>query len=232
MASNLNIVLVHGAWADGSSWSRVIPLLQDNGCRVAAVQIPLTSLAEDVAITRHVLALQTGPSILVGHSYGGAVITEAGTDAPDVVGLVYISAFAPDEGESIGDLNARASASGQAHIRTDDRGFLWISQEGFAAAFAQDVDPDEARILAAVQKPIAAGVFWDKITTPAWKSKPSWCLISENDRMIPPDTQRFMATRMSATVLSVRSSHASLVSRPNEVVKLITDAQHHQDGSD
>ena len=224
MSSNLNIVLVHGAWADGSSWNRVIPLLQDNGCRVVAVQIPLTSLAEDVAITRHVLALQTGPSVLVGHSYGGAVITEAGTDVPDVVGLVYISAFSPDEGESIGDLNARASASGQAQIRTDDQGLLWISQEGFAGAFAQDLDPDEARILAAVQKPIAAGVFWDKITKPAWKSKASWSLISENDRMIPPDTQRFMASRMSATVLSVRASHASLVSRPNEVVKLITDA--------
>jgi pimeloyl-ACP methyl ester carboxylesterase len=224
MEPQLNVVLVHGAWTDGSSWSKVIPMLQKKGLRVTAVQIPLTSLAEDVAITRHVLALQTGPTILAGHSYGGSVITEAGNDAPNVVALVYVSAFAPDEGESLGDLNALATAPGVAHVRSDDEGFLWIDPEAFGEVFAQDVDPVQVRIMAVVQKPIAAKIFVDKFTRPAWELKPSWYLLAESDRMIPAETQRFMSRRMGARVLSVPASHCSMVSHPDEVANLISDA--------
>jgi pimeloyl-ACP methyl ester carboxylesterase len=224
MQSRSSVVLVHGEWTDGSSWSKVIPLLQKNGLRVTAVQIPLTSLAEDVAITRHVLALQPGPTVLAGHSYGGSVITEAGTNAPNVVGLVYVSAFAPDEGESLGDLYARAAAPGVAHVRPDDEGFLWIDPETFGDAFGLDVDPVEARIMAVVQKPIAARIFGDRVTRPAWELKPSWYLLSEIDRMIPAETQRFMSKRMGATVVSVPASHWSMVSHPDKVAKLISDA--------
>ena len=163
--------LVHGAWADGSSWSKVIPLLQEEGYNVTAVQIPLTSLADDVAVTRRVLAMQNGPTILVGHSYGGVVITEAGANASNVVGLVYISAFAPDDGEVLGELNARMpAASGQANIRPDAYGFLWIDPQAFPESFAQDVDPVQARIMAAVQKPLSASIFGEKVTQAAWKT--------------------------------------------------------------
>ena len=220
MQPKSSVVLVHGEWADGSSWSKVIPLLQKNGLRVTAVQLPLTSLADDVAVTRHVIALQEGSTVLAGHSYGGSVITEAGTNAPNVVGLVYVSAFAPEEGESLGDLYARAAAPGVAHVRPDDEGFLWIDPE----AFAHDVDPVQARILAVVQKPIAARIFGDKVTRPAWELKPSWYLVSEIDRMIPAETQRFMSKRMGATVVSVPASHWSMVSHPDQVAKLISDA--------
>ena len=224
MQPKSSVVLVHGEWADGSSWSKVIPLLQENGLRVTAVQIPLTSLADDVAVTRHVIALQEGSTVLAGYSYGGSVITEAGTNAPNVVGLVYVSAFAPDEGESLGDLYARAAAPGVAHVRPDDEGFLWIDPEAFAEAFAHDVDPVQARILAVVQKPIAARIFGDRVTRPAWELKPSWYLVSEIDRMIPAETQRFMSKRMGATVVSVPASHWSMVSHPDQVAKLISDA--------
>ena len=224
MQPRSNVVLVHGEWADGSSWSNVIPLLQKNGLRVTAVQIPLTSLADDVAVTRHVIALQEGSTVLAGHSYGGSVITEAGTNAPNVVGLVYVSAFAPDEGESLGDLYARAAAPGVAHVRPDDEGFLWIDPEAFDEAFAQEVDPLQARIMAVVQKPIAARIFGDKVTRPAWELKPSWYLVSEIDRMIPAETQRFMSKRMGATVVSVPASHWSMLTHPDKVAKLIWDA--------
>ena len=224
--NNPNIVLVHGAWADGSSWSKVIPLLQEKGYNVTAVQIPLTSLADDVAVTNRVLAMQNGPTILVGHSYGGVVITAAGANASSVVGLVYISAYAPDEGEVLSELNGRMPAvSGQANIHPDAEGFLWIDPKAFPESFAQDVDPVQARVMAAVQKPLSASIFGDKITKAAWKSKPSWYLVSENDRMINPDLERFMAKRIGAKeVVSIPASHASLVSHPNEVAKLITDA--------
>jgi pimeloyl-ACP methyl ester carboxylesterase len=220
MQPKSSVVLVHGEWADGSSWSKVIPLLQKKGLRVTAVQLPLTSLADDVAVTRHVIALQEGSTVLAGHSYGGSVITEAGTNTRNVVGLVYVSAFAPDEGESIGDLYARAAAPGVAHVHPDDAGFLWIDGE----SFAQDVDPVQARIMAVVQKPIAARIFGDKVTRPAWELKPSWYLVSEIDRMIPVETQRFMSKRMGATVVSVPASHWSMVSHPDKVAKIISDA--------
>jgi len=221
-----NVVLVHGAWADGSSWSRVIPLLQEKGYNVTAVQIPLTSVADDVAVTSRVLAMQNGPTILVGHSYGGVVITEAGADASNVVGLVYVSAFAPDVGETLGALNSRMpTGSGQANIRPDAYGFLWIDPKAFPESFVQDTDPVQARVMAAVQKPLSASIFGDNVTQAAWKSKPSWYLVSENDRIINPDLERFMANRIGAKeVVSIPSSHASLVSHPDEVVKLITDA--------
>lgn len=221
-----NVVLVHGAFADGSSWSKVIPLLQERGYNVTAVQIPLTSLADDVNVTGHVLSMQKGPTILVAHSYGGAVITAAGANASNVVGLVYISAFAPDNGETLGELNGRMPpASGQANFRPDAYGFLWIEPEAFPESFVQDIDPIQARVMAAVQKPLSASVFGDKVSQAAWKSKPSWYLVSENDRIINPDLERFMAKRMGAEeTISISSSHASLVSHPNEVAKLIMDA--------
>ena len=225
-SSHPNVVLVHGAWADGSSWSKVIPLLQENGYNVTAVQIPLTSLSDDAAVTQRVLAMQNGPTILVGHSYGGAVITEAAANVSSVVGLVYISAFAPDSGEVLGELFARMpAASGQANVRPDAYGFLWIDPKAFPESFAQDVDPVQARIMAAVQKPLAASIFADRATQAAWKTKPSWYLLSENDRIINPDLERFMANRLGAKkVVSIPSDHASLVSHPAEVAQLIMDA--------
>jgi pimeloyl-ACP methyl ester carboxylesterase len=221
-----NIVLVHGAWADGSSWGTVIPLLQERGYNVTAVQIPLTSLADDAAVTSRVLAMQNGSTLLVGHSYGGVVITAAGANASNVVGLVYISAFAPDEGEVLGELNGRMPAApGQANLRPDAYGFLWIDPKAFPESFAQDVDPVQAQVMAAVQKPLSASIFGDKVSKAAWKTKPSWYLVSENDRIINPDLERFMAQRIGARkVVSIPSDHASLVSHPNEVAQLITDA--------
>ena len=219
------VVLVHGAWADGSNWSKVIPLLQKQGYRVTAVQNPLTSLSDDAGVTRRVLAAQEGPTVLVGHSYGGAVITEAGADAANVVALVYVAAFAPDKGEGLGDVFSRqAQPPGAASIRPDQNGFLWIERATFRDSFAQDVDDDEAWVMAAAQKPIAGRCFEDKVTEPAWKSKPSWYRVSENDRMIPPDAERWMAKRMGATTISLPASHASLVSHPVDIAKLITDA--------
>jgi pimeloyl-ACP methyl ester carboxylesterase len=223
-----NVVLVHGAFADGSSWGRVIPLLEAKGFKVTAVQNPLTSLAEDVATTRRLLAQQTGPTILVGHSYAGFVITEAG-NAPNVVGLVYVSSYGPAEGESHDDLVKRfPSPSGISAIRLDDDGFLWIARDRFREAFAHDVDVPQARIMAAVQKPVSKkNCFGVPVAAPAWKSKPSWFLISDGDGLINSDLQRFMAKRMGATSVSVRSSHASLVSHPVEVSNLIAKAAGH-----
>lgn len=226
MLSKPNIVLVHGAWADGSSWSNVIPLLQEEGYNVTAVQIPLTSLADDVAATRRVIAMQNGPTILVGHSYGGVVITEAGANESNVTGLVYISAFAPDEGEFLSELNERMPVVlNPANLRPDSGGFLWIDPEAFPESFAQDVDPVQARVMSAVQKPISGSIFGERVNTAAWKSRPSWYLVSEDDRIINPDLERFMAERIGAReVVSIPASHASLVSHPDEVAGLIMDA--------
>ena len=217
-----NIVLVHGAFADGSSWSKVIRLLQARDYNVTAVQQPLTSLEEDVAITRHILSMQQGPAILVGHSYGGVIITVAGNE-PNVAGLVYIAAYAPDEGESIKDLKSKAAAaSGSAHVQTDDQGYVWIDRTAFPEFFAGDVDPEEARIMAAVQMPWKVPA--NTISSPAWRSRPSWYQISERDLMINPELQRFMAKRIGAKTLSLDASHASAVSRPREIADLIMDA--------
>lgn len=225
MEPKMNIVLVHGAWADGSSWSKVIPLLLDKGFAVTAAQLPLTSLDDDIAVTRNLLAAQKGPTVLVGHSYGGAVITGAANDAPDITALVYIAAFGLDEGESLESLSKQGPPTpGVAQIRPDDHGFLWIDRDGFAQVFAADVDPDYARIMAAVQKPLSIKSFTAKSGPPAWKHVKSWYLVSENDQMIPPQAEEFMGKRMGATVRSVPASHASLVSRPGEVTDLITQA--------
>jgi pimeloyl-ACP methyl ester carboxylesterase len=223
MEPKTNVVLVHGAWADGSSWSKVIPLLQDKGFNVSAVQIPLTSLTDDIAVTRNMLAKQNGPTVLVGHSYGGAVITGAANDAPNVTALVYIAAFGLDEGESLDGLSKQGPATaGASQIRPDDHGFLWIDPSGFPGVFAADADPVEARVMAAVQKPLSIKSFTERSGPPAWKKIKSWYLVSTNDQMIPPQAEEFMAKRMGATVNSVPASHASMVSHPKEVVDLIT----------
>jgi pimeloyl-ACP methyl ester carboxylesterase len=222
-----NIVLVHGAFADGSSWSKVIPLLEGKGFTVTAVQNPLTSLPEDVATTRRLLAQQMQPTILVGHSYAGFVITEAG-NAPNVTGLVYISSYGPAEGESHDDLVKRfAPPSGISAIQVDRDGFLWIERNRFHEAFVHDIDPAQARILAAVQKPVAKKCFGTPAAVPAWKAKPSWFLVSTEDRLVNPELERFMATRMGATTVQVPSSHASLVSHPAQVAELIAKAAAH-----
>lgn len=217
-----NIVLVHGAFADGSSWNKVIRLLQAQDFYVTAVQQPLTSLEEDVAITRHVLSMQQGSAILVGHSYGGVIITVAGND-PKVRGLVYIAAFAPDEGEAIADLKSKtAPPAGAAHIRNDDLGYLWIERHAYPEFFAGDVDRDEAAVMAAVQMPWKVPA--NKISSPAWRSRPSWYQVSEQDKMINPELQHFMAKRIGAKTISLNASHASAVSHPSEIAELIADA--------
>ena len=217
-----NVVLVHGAWADGSSWTGVIKILQDQGFNVVAAQIPLTSLDADIEVTRRLLASQKGPTILVGHSYGGVVISGAANDATNIVALVYIAAFALDEGESLESLGKQGPApAGASQIRPDDKGFLWIDRDGFPQAFAADVDRVEARIMAATQKLLSVKSFTAKSGPPAWKQLPSWYLVSSNDQMIPPKAEEFMAKRMGATVRSVAASHASLVSHPKEVADLI-----------
>jgi pimeloyl-ACP methyl ester carboxylesterase len=222
MESKINVVLVHGAWADGSSWSKVIPLLDKQGLNVTAVQLPLTSLDDDIAVTRTALAAQKGPTVLVGHSYGGAVITGAANDAPNVTALVYIAAFGLDEGESLESLSKQGPATaGGAQIRPDANGLLWIDRAGFAKAFAADVDPVDALVMAAVQKPLSMKSFTAKSGPAAWKHIPSWYLVSSNDQMIPPQAEEFMAKRMGATVRSIPASHASMVSHPEEVAEMI-----------
>jgi pimeloyl-ACP methyl ester carboxylesterase len=223
--SKTNVVLVHGAWADGSSWSRVIPLLDPARFDVVAVQIPLTSIEDDVAITRNVLAAQKGPTVLVGHSYGGIVISGAANNAPNVKALVYIAAFGLDEGESIDALSKQGPATaGAAKIRPDDHGLLWIDRDGFAEVFAADVDATQARVMAVVQKPLSLTAFTGKSGPPAWKKIRSWYMVSAKDQMIPPQAEEFMAKRMGATVRTVASSHASLVSHPNDVAGIIISA--------
>jgi pimeloyl-ACP methyl ester carboxylesterase len=207
-----NIVLVHGAWADGSSWSSVIERLQADGYHVTAPQFPLTSLADDVARLRHVLALQDGPTVIAGHSYGGQVMTALGTDAPNVVGLVYIAAFGLDEGESLGGLLAQGPPTpALAHQFVDEHGFVWLTQDDFVNHFAGDVDPVKAKVLYAVQQPLSASVLSDVVTNvPAWKALPSWYLVAQDDQALPPDAQRMFSSRMGATTVEVPSGHLAM----------------------
>jgi len=219
-----NIVIVHGAWADGSSWSKVIPLLQAKGLHVVAVQNPLTSLADDVAATKRAIALQDGPVVLVGHSYGGVVITEAGND-PKVVGLVYVAALAPSEGGSVASVTKPfPPAPLGSEVRADSEGFLTVTPKGIAEDFAQDLPDSEKQLLTATQGPTAAAVFGATITTAAWKTKPSWCVIASNDRTVPPELQKAEATAMKATSISVPSSHVPMLSHPKAVADLIVQA--------
>lgn len=220
-----NIVLVHGAWGDASHWRNVIPLLHAKGYKLAAVQNPLTSLADDIDRTSKLAAAQDGPTLLVGHSYGGAVISGAGHTA-DVAGLVFIAAFAPDEGDSLGGIFARRDPpSGAASIRPDKDGFLWLAQDTFRQSFGQDLSENDALVMAVTQKPIAARCFEDKAGPAAWKTKPSWYQVSSRDHMIPPETEQWMADRIKTRkTITLDASHASLASHPAEVAALIDEA--------
>jgi pimeloyl-ACP methyl ester carboxylesterase len=225
MSLRPNIVLVHGAWADGSSWSAVIERLQADGYHVTAPQFPESSLAADVARLRQVLARQDGPTIVAGHSYGGQIVTALGTDAPNVVGLVYIAAFGLDEGESIGGLLAQSPAGpALAHLEVDEQGFAWLPEDDFVNHFAADVDPVKAKVMYAVQQPLAASAFGDVMGVPAWKSRPAWYLVAANDEAIPPPAERQFAARMGATTVEIASSHVAMVSHPDDVTQLIEAA--------
>jgi pimeloyl-ACP methyl ester carboxylesterase len=218
-----NIVLVHGLWADGSSWSKVIPTLEKAGHKVIAVQLPLHSLEDDVATVKRAIDLVGGPTILVGHSFGGFVITNAGYNNQNVTGLVYIAALAPDEGQSTNDL-VDVSTLPPGLLVPDSGGFLYLNPEMFHEAFIQDANATEAETLAAVQKPPHQSFATVQSGPPAWKQLPTWFEVSEGDRIIPPDLQRNFAKRMNATTISLNSSHASLVTHPDEIAELILNA--------
>ena len=225
MTARPDIVLVHGAWADGSSWSAVIERLQADGYNVIAPQFPMTALADDVARLRQVLDRQDGPTIVAGHSYGGQIMTALGTDAPNVAGLVYIAAFGIDEGESLGALLSQGPVTpALAHLVTDKQGFGWLSEDDFVHHFAADVDPVKAKVMSAVQQALAGSAFTDVMGVPAWKSLPSWFLVATEDQAIPPDAERLFASRMGATTVEVPSSHVAMVSHPDEVTRLIETA--------
>ena len=222
--STKNIVLVHGGFVDGSGWESVYILLKKDGYNVAIVQNPTISLAGDVAATKLVINEQDGPVLLVGHSYGGAVITEAGTD-PKVVGLVYITAFAPDKGESVNSLIKDPPPDAPVPpILPPKDGYLFLDRTKFAASFAGDVDAEKAAFMADAQVPWGIQALAGEISEPAWKSKPSWYLLATDDRMIPPPAQRFMSERAGSTVVEVAGSHAIYVSQPNAVAALIKQA--------
>ena len=225
MTEQPNIVLVHGAWADGSCWSAVIERLQASGYNVTAPQFPESSLAADVARLRQVLDRQDGPVIVAGHSYGGQIMTALGTDAPNVAGLVYIAAFGLDEGESIGALLAQGLPTrALAHLDIDSHGFAWLPEEDYVKHFAADVDPVKARVMHAVQQPLAAASLQEVMGVPAWKSHPCWYLVAGGDQAIPPDAERQFAKRMGASTIEVLSGHVAMVSHPDEVAQLIETA--------
>ncbi|HEY0503061.1 MAG TPA: alpha/beta hydrolase [Lysobacter sp.] len=219
-----NVVLVHGGFVDGSGWQKVYNILKKDGYNVSIVQNPTTSLADDVAFTKRVIARQDGPVVLVGHSYGGVVISEAGTD-PKVERLVYIAAFAPEAGESVQTLIANPPPGApQPPILPPQDGFVTLDRTKFAASFAGDLPPGEADFLAASQVPWGVEALAGKVTVPAWKSKPSWYLVASDDHMIPPPAQQMMAKRAGATVSEVAGSHAIYVSRPEAVAQIIKQA--------
>jgi pimeloyl-ACP methyl ester carboxylesterase len=219
-----NIVLVHGAFADGSSWSKVIPLLEAKGFKVTAVQNPLTSLNDDVAAAKRIIALQDGPVLLVGHSWGGVVISEAGND-PKVAGLVYVSAFAPDNGESLNDVAKTATlAPGNEQVRVDAAGFLSLTPKGIFEDFAQDLLMPERKVILATQGQWAAFTTDEKVSKAAWHEKPSWFVIGGNDRMINPGLQRILAKKINAQSLELNSSHVPMLSQPAKVAAFIANA--------
>jgi pimeloyl-ACP methyl ester carboxylesterase len=219
-----NIVLVHGGFVDGAGWEGVYKLLKRDGYRVSVVQNPTISLEDDVAVTKRTLATQDGPTILVGHSYGGAVITEAGNH-PKVSALVYIAAFAPDKGESVGTLIKDPPPGAPVPpIRPPQDGFLFLDKAKFPASFAADVDAEKAAFMADSQVPWGMGAISGAISEPAWRTKPSWYLVTTEDKMIPPDAQRAMSKRAGSTVVEVKGSHAIYVSQPGAVTRLIEEA--------
>jgi pimeloyl-ACP methyl ester carboxylesterase len=223
--SKPNIVLVHGAWADGSCWSAVIEGLQAKGYNVIAPQFPESSLEADVTRLRQVLNRQDGPTVVVGHSYGGQIMTSLSTDAPNVVGLVYIAAFGLDEGETIGQLLAQGPPTpALAHLDIDEQGFAWIPEDDFVTYFAADVPPAKAKVMFAVQQALSASTLGDVMGVPAWKSVPSWYMVAANDQAIPPDAERLFAKRMGATTVEVPSSHVAMVSHPEDVIALTETA--------
>jgi pimeloyl-ACP methyl ester carboxylesterase len=225
MNTRPNIVLIHGAWAEGSCWSGVIERLQADGYHVTAPQFPLTAQADDVARLRQVLDLQDGPTVVAGHSYGGQVITALGADTPNVAALVYIAAFGLDQGESLGALLSQGPVTpALAHLLTDKQGFGWLPEDDFVDHFAGDVDPVRAKVLYAVQQPIAMPIFEEVMDVPAWKTLPSWYLVAAADEALPPDAERRFATRMGATTVEISSSHLAMVSHPSEVTELIETA--------
>lgn len=225
-SQQVSVILVHGAWADGSSWNDVVPLLQGKGMTVVAVQNPLSSLADDVAATQRAIDRQPGKVLLVGHSWGGVVITEAGRH-DKVAGLVYVAAFAPADGESVNDLGANKDLPqppGLGGIEPDAHGYLWMSARNFGEHFAQDLSASKTALMAVNQKPIAARSFGDKVSAPAWRSKPSWYVLAEKDHMIPLQAQKAMAQRAGATVTSLDASHAAMMAKPAEVATVIVAA--------
>ena len=224
MATNsTNIILVHGGWGDGSSWTQEIPILEKAGHRVIAVQLPLHSLADDVATVKRAIDFLGGPVVLVGHSYGGMVITNAGHNNPNVKGLVYVAAFGPQEGQSLGTF-VDPSKFPKDFLMPDKAGLAYINPKLFHDWFAQDVNPTRADVMAVVQKPFNLSIFTEKSGPPAWKQVPTWYQVSENDRMIPPAVEHMFAKQMNATTISLPASHASLESHPNEIAQLILNA--------
>jgi pimeloyl-ACP methyl ester carboxylesterase len=219
-----NVVLVHGAWADGSSWSKVIPILEANGLHVVSVQNPLTSLKDDVSATRRVIEQQNGPVVLVGHSWAGAVITEAGND-DKVKALVYVAALAPEQGQSLNDMTKGYPAPVWAgELRKDSAGFLTLSDKAIAEDFASDLPPAEAKLLAATQGPWFAGCLDDKISHAAWHDKASWMVVTGKDRIIDPRLQEAVGKQIGATIIHVDSSHVAMISKPDQVAAAIISA--------
>jgi pimeloyl-ACP methyl ester carboxylesterase len=219
-----NIVLVHGAWADGSSWSKVIPLLQAKGLHAVAVQNPLSSIADDVASTNRLINAQDGPVLLVGHSYGGAVITEAGSN-PKVAGLVYVAAFAPDEGETLGGLAQKYPATPLfGEVQQIEDGYLMLTPKGVREDFAQDLSPAEQNVVLAVQGATQGAILATPIKTASWHSKPSWFVIASNDRAISPEQENSTAKRMGAKTLTLASSHLAMLSQPEKVAAFVIEA--------
>ncbi len=221
---NITVVAVHGAWAEGSSWKDVIPGLEREGLRVVAAPIPPTSLGDDTAALKRAMARTEGPVILAGHAYAGAVIATGNDER--VKALVYIAGLAPDEGETVAQVFYRDERHSQApQLAPDGDGFIWMPEEGFSNAFAQHATADQIALSAAVQRPIALKCIQEPVARPAWKSKPSWFLIAEEDRMINPKTQHFMADRMRATTRSLAVDHTPLLSAPQKVVDIILEAK-------
>ena len=218
------VVLVHGAFADGGSWGNVIPILEQAGYDVIAVQNPLTSYADDVATTRRVIDAQSGPVVLVGHSYGGAVITKAAVGATNIKALVYVAAFAPDAGENLQALLTEYPSKIGAALAPDAAGFLYIDRAQFKEAFAADVSERDLSVMSASQKPIASQIFGQAFEAPAWKDFPTWYLVASEDHAINPDLERLFAKRMNATTREVKSSHVPFVSNPSVVAELIIEA--------